>query len=126
MRLCKHHYGSWRNSGWKNEQVARVGGAVGLVNGVYRLVHQREQYELCYGVQDEFPLMQTWWKMLGVGPHRSQDLVHAFLRVTEEHGSILLEEQRVLNACVTCGHGTLEHDHVLCVPNLQDWHTCDG
>ena len=40
-------------------------------------------------------------------------------------GAVVAEEERVLHAGVPSGHGALEHDHVVGVPNREDGHAGD-
>src|SRR5690242_19515015 len=61
-------------------------------------------------------------------PARSQgvqDVLHAFLRVAEEHGAVLAEEQWVLHTGVPGGHRAFEDDDVLRLPDAQDRHALD-
>lgn len=53
-------------------------------------------------------------------------LVHDGLGVAQQHGVVLLEEERVLDVSLAGAHGALDHDALLGLPHLQHGHACDG
>ena len=54
-----------------------------------------------------------------------EDVFDTVLRVAEEHLSVVAEEKWVLNAGITGGHGSLEHDHLGGVPDAEHRHSGD-
>ena len=79
-------------------------------------------------VRHEF---STAWGARRVVPHSfpsegAEDVLDAGLGVAEEHVAVLAEEQRVLHAGVAGGHGALEDDDVVRLPDPQHRHAGDG
>ena len=56
-------------------------------------------------------------QLIGATSQRAQDVLHTVLGVAEEHGGVLAVEQRVGDAGVAGGHGALEDDDVVCLPD---------
>src|SRR6478735_9721499 len=61
----------------------------------------------------------------GVLSESLDDVLDALLGIAEEHGGVVAEEERVLDAGVARVHRALEHDDVLRVPHLQHRHAGD-
>ena len=59
------------------------------------------------------------------GLKQLENRIQAFLGVAEQHARVLLEEQRILHACVTGGHGAFQHDGGAALPAFQNRHAAD-
>ena len=53
------------------------------------------------------------------------DLGNRLLGITEEHETIGIAEQFVLNSCITLTHGTLTDDDRPCLVSIEDGHAID-
>lgn len=57
-----------------------------------------------------------------VVPH----LLAHVLATAQQHHSIFLEEQRVVDICIARSHGSLVHNDLLGTPDLQHRHSSNG
>lgn len=52
-----------------------------------------------------------------------QNVIHGFLRISETHHAVFVEEQWVLYTCVAGIHRAFEDDDFFCLPHFQHGHT---